>query len=122
MNKENFELWLRDLETTDEPQIQSTLTRVVTDRNSDKQGDCCLGRMCKVAIANGAEVTVETDAYGYVSYDDDASVPPVAVQEWLGVREQNGGDLYALGMSLNDNGGLSFKEIAAKMREEYGGG
>lgn len=114
MNQTNFEKWLHDLETTTEPQAQTALTTVGA-------GDCCLGRMCKLAIADGVQVSVKTSySANYLSYDGETSVPPRAVQEWLGIKyEAEPDDLYEFGIQLNDFDNLSFKEIATAMREKF---
>ncbi len=114
MNRENLEKWLVDLETTEEPQTRGVLT--------NRQGDCCLGRLCKVAIADGLNVNRGEDHHGNVHYDYACNTPPESVVNWLlGEHLIDGRDasLTDICTQKNDAAGLSFKEIAAWVREQY---
>ncbi len=114
----NLKLWLDDLRTTYEPQTQGHLSTL--------HGDCCLGRLCKVAIADGLKVRVRLvykrgpgTGTTHYSYDGHTSDPPAAVDQWLGhVR-------YALNYStlidLNDDEGCTFAEIAARIESDLSG-
>ncbi len=114
MNREKLEKWLVDLETTEEPQTREVLTRVVEDYGLPA-GDCCLGRLCKVAIADGVAIQT-TYAYGAVDYAGYTAQVPNRVCDWL----EHSDDAFFEECALrNDNDMHSFKEIAAWIRKEY---
>ncbi len=107
MNRENLEKWLVDLETTEEPQTRGGLT--------NRQGDCCLGRLCKVAIRDDVPVQTSSDE-GEIFYDGRMGTPPPLVQQWLG----NPRPIFFMQCTeWNDEQNLSFREIAAQIRKEY---
>lgn len=108
VNRPNLELWLTDLETTDDPQTEGRLT--------DSNGDCCLGRQCKVSIAAGLPVTVDVRPDGWVKYDDQHDYPPQSVQQWLGITSLR---FYERCSDLNDSDELSFKDIAQVLRAVF---
>jgi hypothetical protein len=110
------EAWLQDLETTEDPQFFNYLAQYGT------KARCCLGRACDLAIASGLDVDVRNhvSATGIkVSYEESLYGLPTSVQEWLGLRG-NGGDTSDSTIpsltSLNDAYRLSFKQIAAVVR------
>lgn len=112
MNKENMLKWVEDLETTIDPQAQRVLT--------NESGDCCLGRLCKVAIADG--VLVETKVGGYegrVYYDGTSSFPPPSVEDWVGISAVAADDGLLVYSTMNDARNATFKEIAAQIRKDY---
>lgn len=117
MNRENFEKWMRDLETTDEPQTKNAL--------ADKDGFCCLGRLCEVAIADGAPIRRARARYSpeFIAYNSQSGYPPVEAAEWLGIDDGESATeeiaLFCYGVAMNDSG-ASFKEIAAALRKEAG--
>lgn len=106
MNLENLNKWLTDLRTTSARQGQNAL--------SNGGAYCCLGRLCEVAIADGAWVERKEDNWGDILYDGVGDIPPVAVQEWLGEVHQR---FYSDCTVLNDGRGLTFSEIALKIEE-----
>lgn len=111
INIENAELWLRDLETTEDPQGHNTLTTPYGE-------DCCLGRLCKVAMANGVDLDVtHRGPYGTL-YDGVSSVPPDAVTVWLGMTPTAAREFYNTCTVWNDGEMLSFPEIAERIREK----
>ncbi len=113
MNRENLEKWLVDLETTEEPQTKYVMT-LKSEWLTQPAGDCCLGRLCKVAIADGVPVTCES-ASPVVYYDNERATPPPAVLAWADVTPQ----FAHICSGKNDSAGLTFKEIAAWIRKEY---
>lgn len=77
--------------------------------------DCCLGVACKVAIADGVAVDMQTRASSQdvmVLYDGDGSMLPKSVQEWLGFSYATGGYIGGSLLSDNDFGKKTFAEIA----------
>jgi hypothetical protein len=120
MNREHVELWLHDLETTIDPQIRSG------HMTEPANGDCCLGRLCKVAIADGVELDIEVrgaasvPARRWLNYDGAAGTPPIKVRQWLGVSPRYDDVFIWRCVNWNDNAELTFKEIAAEIRKELG--
>jgi hypothetical protein len=116
------EAWLRDLETTEEPQAKGALHRVIPDRNSPA-GYCCLGRACVVlAIEEITEEGLLYSSFGEQAVN--AWLPQVAIRKlWL---RGSGGELaetfykgkwaFSQLADMND-AGWSFKRIAAYIRE-----
>lgn len=104
-------LWVEELERTTRPQGNGWL--------SNEEGDCCLGIGCRVAIANGVEIDAHTDDCNVTSFDGDTAALPLRVMEWLDVISSDPmiGDHCA--SELNDSMGLTFKQIAARIRQ-YG--
>lgn len=112
------EAWLRDLETTDEPQTHSLLHRV----SDGKESFCCLGRAC---VALGLEGEPFTLGMTYLS---ESNVLPAQAVAKLRLRDDIGSfkfngptlsdddDVATALTELNDSGRFSFKEIAAYIR------
>jgi hypothetical protein len=112
INQDKLDLWLHDLRTTTDPQTRCVLTNM--------NGDCCLGRLCKVAIADGVPIRVrlhyrrgrsDGDNNTHYSYDGAVGAPPLAVENWVG----RGGLLTSACTQMNDIERLSFKEIADRV-------
>ncbi len=112
MNLDKLRLWVDDLRTTKDPQTQGCLTR----DDSARKGDCCLGRLCKVAIADGLPVRVRVGRDGRLFYDGANGAPPRSVLEWLGAPELE----YVQLAEMNDNDCLSFAEIGDYLATTYG--
>ncbi len=127
---DRLELWLRDLETTTDPQTHNALT--------DAGGDCCLGRLCKVAIADGVDIAVvradDTEAVrtdgvddenyplGMLLYDGRVADPPRAVSRWLFGDDYKPAVVDRFNSSCiewNDDYRLSFVQIAGNLRAAY---
>jgi hypothetical protein len=109
------EAWLRDLETTTEPQTTGWLHRLNQGSElSESPGFCCLGRACVVL---NEEPRIGMDV---VSYDDCETVLPWHIEARLQLRDDDGrlasgmGQLTSLA-DMNDSG-WTFKEIAAYIR------
>ena len=84
MNPAVKELWVEALESGRYVQGFGTLTR--RDASGDK--DCCLGVLCKLAVAAGVILEGREVDIGHVvlSYDGDVSgVLPPAVMQWAGL-------------------------------------
>lgn len=106
--------WVAALRSGDYIQGRGQLT------NSSR--DCCLGVLCKLAVANGVDVTVETDDKGTVLYDGLEFLPPASVVTWaFGSGEYDRDSIWSayhpdlerdVGLpDVNDNG-ASFAAIA----------
>jgi hypothetical protein len=117
MIRENLEKWVGDMETTEDPQAQQALTVVGV-------GDCCLGRLCKVAIANDVSIMTEVNDdmpdMLVIAYNGKELFPPVVVSRWLGFEDDYKAEkFYNWCARFNDTLGLSFKEIGAAVRKAY---
>ncbi len=116
MSATNFELWMEDLRTTAEPQCCGSLTRF-----SSRAGDCCVGRACKVAIANGIPIKQRIqykrvgEGFTQVSYDGSFSLGPDKIATWLELSREQMRQFYI----WNDREGLTFKEIAERGSSLY---
>ncbi len=122
MNLDKLRLWVDDLRTTKDPQVQGALSTL--------HGDCCLGRLCKVAIADGLEVdVVARQKHGGLtrivvgsSYDGEAKMPPPSVRKWLygyDPTRTHDDELVRLSL-LNDSGKRTFAEIGDYLATTYG--
>lgn len=115
------EAWLRDLETTEEPQATGSL-HIIEPGPGESSGFCCLGRAC---VSLGLEETPEGGHFIFNGQSDDTIMPDGA-WELLRLRG-SGGELdrpAELGNGrpcvqslyrMNDIG-MTFKEIAAYIR------
>lgn len=127
-----IEKWVEALESGEYEQGVGTLRRTTFDGNKF----CCLGVLCDIAVKEGVipEPTVydSTATYGVarevdvyrnavsVYRETSNSALPAAVQEWAGVDSPS--PMMASGsglITLNDNAGLNFDEIAAELRETF---
>jgi hypothetical protein len=138
INTVNMLKWIEDLETTDEPQSQGRLYGRADD--GSRIGYCCLGRACEVAglrrVQSGQFGGPRTDEYvgSHATMGGAATawlsggntIPDVNYGAVFGVS--SGGDvvvkpknngLSRTGASMNDNEGLTFKQIAAVLRETF---
>lgn len=111
-NVEHIRLWVEALESGEFEQGRECLAQ------NGKY--CCLGVACEVAIANGVALEKETRPSGLVSYSGTGWFLPAAVMEWLGVSHHNPLLGAYRASEWNDTEGLSFRGIAALIREEYG--
>lgn len=112
---EEQELWLRDLETTEEPQTIGSLHRTAESQDGRPAGFCCLGRGC---YALGIEGRVKGDR---VTYDNYEATLPTGVKERLRLRSNCGDFQYDVNgyhslADLNDRAKFSFKQIADFIR------
>lgn len=117
------ESWLRDLETTDEPQTRGYLHRLVEgedDRgNIIKPGWCCLGRACVAVGFNLLE-----DVYEYAVFplqiDYEGEIAPKEVCQKLRLRDSTGALYFSWSgydcLAAANDDGVTFKEIAAYIR------
>ena len=83
-------------------------------------GYCCLGVACEVYIQHGGVLT-KAIGEGAVTYDGERGILPVAVKNWLGLRDAyssyNDGSLA----SQNDSWGMTFARIADLIESEPDG-
>lgn len=114
------EAWLRDLETTEEPQTKGALHRVRADA-VNPVGYCCLGRACVVL---GIEERTSDDGYAYSTFGEDAwqdawlpkqGIKTLRLRGSGGEFEEPFGKFSNLA-DMNDSG-WPFKKIAAYIRE-----
>lgn len=117
MNQTVKQLWIDALRSGDYEQGKGTLTYIGGD---GKELDCCLGVLCKVAIANGVKVKVDKDL-DRLRYDDVTAYIPDSVMEWADMADgdpelagvdPHGDDEEASASVWNDVVGADFDLIA----------
>lgn len=113
MNVDIARRWVAALRSGEYRQGRTQLTRLTF--NGDL--DCCLGVLCKIAVADGVIDPKQVEALeGEVAYAGQAAVLPWVVMDWAGLRNARGdvrplrsvrgffaGNIYDLS-SLNDHG------------------
>lgn len=110
-------LWADALQSGKFRQGHGKLTRPEMDGT---QGDCCLGVLCKLAIAEGVPVRPQYRPNdGIIAYDECPSVLPKSVQGWAGMKSDSGALPGNMTLThLNDNG-LTFHGIAHVIRHNW---
>lgn len=107
--------WIKDLETPGRKQATGTLR--------DGPGYCCLGRACVVAGVKPVKGTFKE-----WRFDNEESALPASVVEKFGMRSEDGklpAPIEVRGMqchtliSLNDDAGMKFKDIAKVIRKHW---
>lgn len=113
MNVDIARRWVAALRSGEYRQGRNQLTRLTFDGDLD----CCLGVLCKIAVADGVIDPKQVEALeGEVEYAGQAAVLPRVVMDWVGldhtqgevrplrsVRDVAPGDWYRLS-ALNDDG------------------
>lgn len=111
MKPEIAKLWIDDL-LSGPPQTIGYL--------QTSEGFCCLGRLCELAMQHG--VKLETTPYqtaastDVVSYNDTSSYLPDEVMEWAGMRTSCGHYNQDQDLSMLNDNGKTFAEIAEVIR------
>lgn len=127
MNAEVRRLWVEDLRANPDKQGKGYLTRMDTVNGVSVERDCCLGRLCKLAIAAGVKVptviTVKDPAfqdYKVIKYGVDLNYTslPREVMDWAGLDSDNPllpslSLLMPRSCSVVNDEGNTFPEIAA---------
>lgn len=88
MNEDVKALWVTALLSDEYKQGRKRLTGI----KDGVETNCCLGVLCKVAIAQGLDIGVRTMVYGdeqFIDYDSEGSVTPKSVMDWAGMTEGN---------------------------------
>lgn len=107
---ENAQKWVEALESGEYEQGGGALCR--------DDEFCCLGVACDVALKNGVALKVDRDQ-SWVTFDGHPLTLPPAVQDWLGLRTEDGALCEGPSLTdLNDWESHSFAEIAAVIRSE----
>jgi hypothetical protein len=104
--------WIADLESGP-PQVKGVLT--------NEKGDCCLGRLCKLALQDGVRMSLRQvgEPEGTVTeYDGEYQLLPYAVQDWAGTATADGVADGKVMTTLNDKG-ASFAELAKFIRKHW---
>lgn len=100
-------------------QTGSILTRL--DENNNIVGCCCMGVACEMFNQENPDildiVNDHSDDGGYLAqrrYNDEGSLPPVAVMKWLGLKNRNGyfGPNGGRSLTGTNDSGASFTTIA----------
>lgn len=99
-------------------------SRYLTSKNNaGVQGDCCLGVLCKLALADGVPLTVGPHADGGEStataYDRSPCILPGSVIQWAGMSSGSGRLASGIELTFLNDHGLNFKGIAEIVREHY---
>lgn len=118
MNK-NAKAWVAALRSGKYRQSRRVLTAL--NERGDVVGHCCLGVACVLAVEAGV---IESPRLGdgYLLYDNKHFSLPLAVQDWLGLKQNEGGYQHPPGevsclSALNDRGD-SFESIADVIASE----
>ena len=109
MNPQVKEKWLNALRSGDYQQTQSCLRK--------EDGFCCLGVLCDLY---GKEHNVEWnlgDDGTYYEFQDNESILPLSVIEWAGVEDDNPEICGETPLSLLNDNGSTFNEIADLIEE-----
>lgn len=130
MNQDIKARWTKALRSGEFGQITGALNKIPTIYD-EKEGFCCLGVLCEIAVEDGIIERIKYDNLGDVGYVPlggkaadgyvEFAVLPVAVQEWAGLTSGNGeysegndfgGPVRRTLVGANDDLRLSFSEIA----------
>lgn len=125
VNKENMRAWVAALRSGEFVQGEERLAILLPDRVTF--AFCCLGVACELAARTNDKIVVgamkDTLGRSLRGYDENASVLPESVQEWLGVHEAAPsvlfGERYVELTHLNDNMHLPFSEIADLIEVQF---
>jgi hypothetical protein len=120
MNPDIKTQWTTALRSGDYKQGEAWLTQV---KPGEPDKDCCLGVLCKLAVAAGIISSRVTPggivAYGPEDGDDEGEtmILPPAVRDWAGLDSRNpeyteGDDNYQYGLAGRNDAGMPFPEIA----------
>jgi hypothetical protein len=129
LNKDAIRKWVEAL--------RSGKYQQTTGRLADRNGFCCLGVACEVAIENGLRLRKKEsgDSVGTVEYNDCAGELPDEVADWLGLYTE-GDDEEAFhhltdpplhtadhpkhsAVSWNDEENATFSQIADLIESAY---
>ena len=117
--------WIVELHNPEREQVKGYLGRV----NNGAKSNCCLGVLCEVKGIEPTYRSAGIDSFTLV-YDGETALPRSSViNEVLGRAEQygpctvhlfeNDDDEAVAADEANDNYGLSFKEIAGHLMDQY---
>lgn len=114
-NKANIRKWVNALRSGEYKQTTGVL--------QNENGYCCLGVLCDVAVKSGLDVDVytTTDDNGEpcTGYGDSWSQLPQEVVNWAGLENPNPMLIEDYAISLNDNRGYTFDQIADLIEKKY---
>ena len=118
----NAQKWVEALESGEFKQASMYLHKVELD------GDefCCLGVACKLAVDEGVIPKPKLNdydgydkyyVYGHLGIDNSASVLPIEVRDWLGLKSSTGayldrGSCLFNSLANQNDTGASFERIA----------
>lgn len=114
-NKENIRKWVNALRSGEYKQTTGLL--------HNDYGYCCLGVLCDVSIKNGLDVecysTVNDSDEPCIAYGDSWSQLPEEVVDWAGLEQPNPMLVEDDAVSLNDDMGYDFNQIADLIEKKY---
>ena len=108
--RQHQELWALALESGEYSQIRKALRR--------NDGFCCLGVGCDISSLN---IWIKEEFTGIYTYSDSEHTLPFVVQNWLGLNTTDGSyknesEDVLQRLSINNDSGIDFKDIAATIR------
>lgn len=113
MLNDNAKKWVEALRSG---KFQQAKNRLAT-----KDGFCCLGVACEVAIENGVEIKKIVVDTGGILYDYNEMLLPDSVKEWLNLTTC-GSDYEVIGnaqqLSADNDSGKTFTKIADIIESE----
>lgn len=109
--------WLEALESGKYKQAEGRLRRPREDGKS--YGYCCLGVLCNIAVQDGVgtweKAGSESPTYFTLDGEDDGVGLVYSMQQVVGIENA----LQSRLISMNDDEGKSFKEIAKHLRQVW---
>lgn len=116
IQEDRVRLWVEDLRKA-KKQVRGRLFGIDT---INKEGYCCLGRMCVVykketKLGKWTKQSISYDRFFSIGRENDSDMPPNEVVNWFGISKFNI-NKYA---TMNDTQRLSFKDIAAQVEADY---
>lgn len=103
MNREIKNEWVKRLRSGEYDQIGSSL--------HTKDGFCCLGVLCEIAVDNEVIKPPEFTGAEY-RYVKSTSYLPLKVQKWAGIRQRGTYDKNKSNLAQDNDNGCTFDEIA----------
>jgi hypothetical protein len=89
------------------------------NRLNGKDGFCCLGVLCDLAVEDGVGSWHDYGDEGNKYFDDlgriEATLLPLAVQQWSGLWSETGDIGRGRSLSRLNDDGVSFRRIARKI-------
>ena len=110
------QLWMDELRNGNRKQAQRYL--------NTGEAQCCLGVLCELAIEQGLDIKAESytpyeKADPLITYDGSAAVLPTAVMAWSGIIHDNGAYGRNNALSMDNDQGKTFAEIADIIEKEF---
>lgn len=101
--------------------LRSGEFKQTTGELENKQGNCCLGILCNLALVNGICDYSISDFNENISFNTARGTLPDCIKKWAGINSTLG-YIYSLKKSLsdfNDEDKLNFNQIADIIEKHY---